>query len=301
MKEASVVQVHHATKRFGAVTAVSGVSFEAVAGRVTGLLGPNGSGKTTTLRILLGLQRAEVGYAHILGRPIADLDRPGTIIGASIDNAGFAPGRTCRNHLRMIAPLVRADDKRVDEVLEMVGLAEQSRRPVRGFSLGMRQRLALAAALLGSPRVLVLDEPANGLDPIGITWLRNTMTALAAAGTGVLVSSHMLAELDRVVEDVVLLHHGRVVFAGERDDLIVDRTAVAIAEGPRRRAIEALLTRVAAVQPLPDGRTWVAASPREVARALRDHGIDHGEAVVSPADLEAAFMARTTTSMAVAQ
>jgi len=202
------------TKKFGAVTAVSDVSFTAPAGKVTGLLGPNGSGKTTTLRAALGLVRPTVGSALIGGIPYQGLARPRRTVGALLEATGLHPGRRARDHLRVLAATAGLPDRRVDEVLDQVGLAEAARRTVRGFSLGMRQRLGLAAALLGEPGLLLLDEPANGLDPAGVAWLRGLLRELAGQGRCVVVASHGLAEVSQTADHVVILSGGRLRFAG---------------------------------------------------------------------------------------
>jgi ABC-2 type transport system ATP-binding protein len=201
------------TKRFGDVTAVRDLSFDVHAGTVTGFLGPNGAGKSTTMRLLLGLAAPTRGGALVFGRPFAELDRPGTRIGAVLEAADLHPGRTGRDHLRTLAPLVRADRGRVEEVLRLVDLTTAADRRTKGYSLGMRQRLSLAAALLGDPELLVLDEPANGLDPEGVRWLRDFLHAFAAEGRTAFVSSHVLAEVSQTVDHVVIVDHGHLVLA----------------------------------------------------------------------------------------
>ena len=214
-----VVEVRGLTKTFGPVRAVDDLTFTVRPGRVTGFLGPNGAGKTTTLRILLGLVRATAGTATISGQPYESLPEPTRFVGAALEAASFHPGRTARDHLRSHAPQARADDRRVDEVLELVGLTADGKRRVGGFSLGMRQRLALATTLLGDPRVLMLDEPANGLDPEGIAWLRALLRHLAREGRTVLVSSHVLAEVQQTVDDVVIISKGRLAHASTLAEL----------------------------------------------------------------------------------
>ena len=207
------------TKTFGPVTAVREVSFRAPAGQVTGLLGPNGSGKTTTLRVTLGLVRPTAGTALIGGLSYRSLPRPRRIVGAMLEATGFHPGRRARDHLRVLAAAADVPDQRVGEVLDQVGLAEAAGRRVRGFSLGMKQRLGLAAALLGDPQVLLLDEPANGLDPAGIAWLRGLLRGLADEGRTILVASHVLGEVAQTADRVVIVSSGRVRFAGPLDEL----------------------------------------------------------------------------------
>jgi len=213
------LEVRGLTKTFGPVTAVSDLSFRAPAGQVTGLLGPNGSGKTTTLRVALGLVRPTAGTVLIGGAGYRNLARPRRAVGAMLEAAGFHPGRRARDHLRVLAAAADVPDRRVDEVLDQVGLAEAASRRVRGFSLGMKQRLGLAAALLGDPQVLLLDEPANGLDPAGIAWLRGLLRGLADQGRTVVVASHVLGEVAQTADRVVIVSAGRLRFAGPLDEL----------------------------------------------------------------------------------
>jgi ABC-2 type transport system ATP-binding protein len=206
-----MIDVRGLTKRFGDTLAVEDLSFSVDAGRVVGFLGPNGAGKTTTLRALLGLIRPTSGTATIDGRPYGELDDPVRTVGAVLDGGMLHPGRTGRNHLRTVARAAGVPDARADELLELVGLTGAANRRAGGYSLGMRQRLGLATALLGDPRVLVLDEPANGLDPQGIRWLRDFLRALATEGRAVLVSSHVLAEVAQTADEVVVIARGRSV------------------------------------------------------------------------------------------
>ena len=208
------VEVRGLTKTFGTVTAVHDVTFSARPGRVTGFLGPNGSGKTTTLRMLLGLVAPTSGTALIGGVPYRALADPRRTVGAVLEATGCHPGRTARDHLRVIAASAGLPDSRVGQVLDQVDLTDAARRRVRGFSLGMRQRLALATALLGDPEVLLLDEPANGLDPAGMAWLRTLLRDLAADGRTVVLASHVLSEVAQTVDDVVIVSAGRLRFAG---------------------------------------------------------------------------------------
>jgi ABC-2 type transport system ATP-binding protein len=199
------------TKDFGSVRAVDDLSFTVRKGTIAGFLGPNGSGKTTTLRAVLGLVRPTSGHALVDGRPYGRLDQPSRQIGAVLDARAFHPGRSARDHLRAVAIEARIARSRVDEVLDLVGLTHAADRHAGGFSLGMGQRLALGAALLGDPRVLILDEPANGLDPEGIRWLRGFLRNLAADGHTVLVSSHGLAEIEQTVDEVIIIKDGHLV------------------------------------------------------------------------------------------
>jgi ABC-2 type transport system ATP-binding protein len=208
------IEIRGLTKRYRSVTAVDGVSFTAEPGRVTGFLGPNGAGKTTTLAMLLGLAEPAAGTATIGGARYADLDDPVRRIGAVLEANGAHEGRTGRNHLRVLCRAAGIPPERADTLLAAVGLAGAANRTVAGYSLGMRQRLGVAAALLGDPQVLVLDEPGNGLDPEGIRWLRELLRALAAGGHTVLVSSHQLAEIEQLADDIVIIAAGQVAAAG---------------------------------------------------------------------------------------
>jgi ABC-2 type transport system ATP-binding protein len=209
------VSIRGLTKHFGAVRAVQDLTFEVPAGRITGFLGPNGAGKTTTLRTTLGLVKPTAGAALIDGIRYADLPHPRRAVGAMLEATGFHGGRRGRDHLRVLAQQAGVPDRRVDEVLGLVELTAAAHRRVSGYSLGMRQRLGLASALLGDPAVLILDEPANGLDPAGIAWLRDLLRALAADGRAILVSSHVLSEVAQTVDQVVILYEGRLRYAGD--------------------------------------------------------------------------------------
>jgi len=215
----TAVSIRGLSKHFGQVQAVQDLTFDVPAGQVTGFLGPNGAGKTTTLRMVLGLVRPTAGEARIGGVRYAELRDPRRVVGAVLEATGFHPGRRGRDHLRIIADAADLPVERVDQVLDQVGLTEASRRRVGGYSLGMRQRLGLAAALLGDPQVLVLDEPGNGLDPGGMAWLRGLLRDLAADGRAVVVSSHVLAEVAQTVDRVVIVNDGRLRYDGPLDEL----------------------------------------------------------------------------------
>jgi ABC-2 type transport system ATP-binding protein len=207
----SAIEVHELYKHFGPVRAVDGLSFEVAAGRVTGFLGPNGSGKTTTLRMLLGLVSVSGGTATFGGRRYVDIEKPIQHVGAVLEATSFHPGRRARDHLKTVAIGAGIPISRVDETLDLVGLSDVARRRVGKFSLGMRQRLQLATALLGDPEILILDEPSNGLDPQGIQWLRTFIRHQASIGHAVLVSSHLLSEMEETVDDVVIVSEGKLV------------------------------------------------------------------------------------------
>jgi ABC-2 type transport system ATP-binding protein len=230
------IEVRDLTKTFGRVAALRGVSFTAPAGKVTGFLGPNGSGKTTTLRVLLGLVRPTEGAALIGGVPYGRLARPRRSVGAVLESTGFHPGRRARDHLRVLAAAGGIPGRRVDEVLDQVDLASFADRRVRGFSLGMRQRLGLAAALLGDPPVLLLDEPANGLDPAGLAWLRGLLRRLAGEGRTIVVASHVLSEVAQTVDHVVIVSAGQLRFAGPLREI-----------GPTNSALESAFLKLTTV------------------------------------------------------
>jgi ABC-2 type transport system ATP-binding protein len=207
------------TKRFGSVLAVDDLSFTLEAGTITGFLGPNGAGKTTTLRMLLGLTAPTSGHSLVLGKPYPTLERPAMSVGAVLEATDFHPGRSGRDHLRMLSRSIGLPDSRADDVLKTVELQTAGKRRVKGYSLGMRQRLGLAGALLGEPELLILDEPANGLDPEGVRWLRDFLRAFASGGRTVLVSSHVLAEVAQTVDQVLIVTHGRLVIESPLNQL----------------------------------------------------------------------------------
>jgi ABC-2 type transport system ATP-binding protein len=213
------IEIAGLSKTFGTTRAVDDLSFVVEPGSVTAFLGPNGAGKTTTLRMLLGLVAPNAGTATIGGQRYVALDRPNDVVGAVLESSSFHPGRSGRNHLRVYCTVNGYPDRRADEVLELVGLSGAADRTVRGYSLGMRQRLGLAAALLGDPYVLILDEPANGLDPPGIAWLRGFLRTLAEKGRTILVSSHVLSEVQQTADRVVIINQGRLVREGTLEDL----------------------------------------------------------------------------------
>ncbi|MGD0834587.1 MAG: ABC transporter ATP-binding protein [Candidatus Dormibacteria bacterium] len=231
------------SKDFGTVRAVDDLSFTVEHGTVTGFLGPNGAGKTTTLRMILGLATPSAGAATIGGARYADLADPARTVGAVLEATSFHPARTARNHLRVFCAAAGVADRRADEVLEVVGLSGAARVPVGRFSLGMRQRLSLATALIGDPRVLILDEPANGLDPQGIAWLRQLLRYMAdAEGRTILISSHVLSEVEQIVDRVVIIARGRLLYEGTLRDLPGGQSAVVV----RTPAVEAATAALAA-------------------------------------------------------
>lgn len=245
VRSSPVVVVESLTKRFGQHLAVDGLSFEVQRGVVTGFLGANGSGKTTTIRMILGLTRPTAGTATVRGRPFAGLSDPGKQVGIALDGAGAHPRRTGRNHLRILAAERSVDPNRIDEVLAAVELTDAADRKAGEYSLGMRQRLDLAAALLGEPAVLILDEPANGLDPAGIRWLRAFLKSYAVAGGTVFVSSHQLAEMSLLADDVIVINRGRLVTQTTVGDLTADHTVKV--KSPQAGAISRAVTDAGAV------------------------------------------------------
>lgn len=291
------------TKRFGEVTAVADLSFTVQPGTVTGFLGPNGSGKTTALRMILGLLTPTAGRATINGVGFAQLDRPGHVVGAVLDAQGFPPRRKARQHLLVYCAAIGVPDHRAEAMLELVGLSPVARRPVGGFSLGMRQRLALAVALLGDPQVLILDEPANGLDPEGIAWLRGFLQNFVCSGRTVLMSSHLLREVEQTADALVIISGGRCVFQGTLADLRGgQRPRVLVACADASALAHALVQRqINDVVWQPDGRLAVgAASPTQIGQTALAAGVAVYGMQEERTDLERAFYALTTGQHTVA-
>jgi ABC-2 type transport system ATP-binding protein len=290
-----MIAIEALTKRFGKVTAVDDLSFEVQPGRVTGFLGPNGAGKTTTLRMLLGLIHSDSGTATIDGRRYDQLEHPSAHVGVVLEESSFHPGRSGRNHLRVLAAAGRHPESRVPEVLEQVGLASAAGRRVKGYSMGMRQRLSIAAALLGDPDVLILDEPANGLDPPGIRWMRDLLRAQAARGRTVLVSSHLLSEVAQSVDDVVVISHGVLRGSGTLE------TVLGSPDGPVTRVRSADdgrlagLLREAGIAVEADARGVLLArgEPARVGQVAAQHGVALVELVARSRSLEEAFFELT--------
>jgi ABC-2 type transport system ATP-binding protein len=255
--ESAAISVRGLTKRFGKVEAVSDLSFEVRPGAVTGFLGPNGAGKSTTLRVVLGLVGPTSGSAMVLGRPYVSLPDPARSIGAVLETQSFNPLRTGRNHLRVLASAAGIPLRRADEVLEQVGLTGAARRTAGKYSLGMRQRLALGAALLGDPEVLILDEPANGLDPQGIRWLRDLLRGFAAEGKAVLVSSHVLTEMSQLADEAIVINNGRLVRQAPVAELTHTSRELRVASPENERLAAALRGRGLSVHPDGDGELRV--------------------------------------------
>ncbi len=283
------------TKDFGRIRAVDNLSFSVEQGSVTGFLGPNGAGKTTTLRMLLGLASPTSGTGTIGGRRYAELSDPARTVGAVLEATSFLPGRTARNHLRVCCAAAGVADRRADELLDLVGLTAVARVPVHAFSLGMRQRLSLATALIGEPRVLILDEPANGLDPQGMAWLRQLMRRMAdAEGRAVLVSSHVLSEVEQVVDRVVIVARGRLLYDGTLRDLPGGQDGVVLRTPAAGRAVPALAALGAEVTISPDASLWITgAAPSAVGHACWQAGVEVHELRAVGWTLEQRFLALT--------
>ncbi len=289
-----MIEVERLTKRFGSTLAVDDLSFSVQPGMVTGFLGPNGAGKSTTLRAILSLVHPDSGSTTVLGRPYEELERPGKQVGAVLEAFDAHPGRSGRNHLRVLATAAGIAPQRVDDVLGLVELGDAARRRAGGYSLGMRQRLGLAAALLGDPEVLVLDEPANGLDPQGIRWLRDFLRSLAGEGRTILISSHVLSEVAQTVDEVVIIHRGRLV----RHAAIAEVEAMAAGSTTVRtpdteRLASALAREELDVHGLDDGRLAVGAPPERVGEIAAAAGVVLHELTTERATLEEVFLQLT--------
>jgi ABC-2 type transport system ATP-binding protein len=295
------IEVDGITKRFGALTAVHELSFTVPNGSVTGFLGPNGAGKTTTLRIVLGLARPSAGEARVAGVGYGSLNDPLGTVGAALETTGFHPGRTARAHLRVACAEARLDPAQVDLVLERTGMTQFADMRVGGYSLGMKQRLAFATALLGDPKILVLDEPANGLDPAGVAWLRTFLRRFAERGGAVLVSSHLLAEIAEVADRVVVIDQGVLIAEDTVERLVAGGGEVVIVRSP---SLDVLGDRVRAaggtVDVRPDGSLAVRglAMPR-VGELAAEGGLVLHELRTERATLEQAFLSLTGSAQPV--
>jgi ABC-2 type transport system ATP-binding protein len=290
------ITVERLTKRYGETLAVDDLSFTVDAGRVTGFLGPNGAGKSTTLRALLGLVRPTSGRALVMGRPFHELKDPVRAVGAALDAHDVHPGRSGRGHLRTIAAAAGLPTSRVDEVLEMVELTPARDRRVKGYSMGMRQRLALAAALLGDPRILMLDEPANGLDPQGMRWLRDILVHLASEGRAVLISSHVLSEVEQTVDSVVVIGAGRLVMQGSLAELVKGDRRPALVRSPRADELRELLEAAGASvsrDGRPDSMHVHNVSLEQIGTLAAEHGIPIFELTHEVTTLEDRFLELT--------
>ena len=289
-----MIEVDSLTKRYGSTVAVQDLSFAVSAGRVTGFLGPNGAGKSTTMRAILGLVRPTSGTTTVLGSPYRELHQPEKRVGALLETFDAHPGRSGRSHLRVLALAGGIPRSRVDEVLALVELTGAGRRRVKGYSLGMRQRLGLAAALLGDPEVLVLDEPANGLDPQGIRWLRDFLRSLAAEGRTILVSSHVLAEVAQTVDDVVIIHRGKLIQQAAMAEVEAMAAKATTARSPEAARLASLLAAEGVeATVVVDDRITVHAPTERVGEVAAAHGIVLHELTAERASLEEVFLELT--------
>ncbi|MGH8981642.1 MAG: ABC transporter ATP-binding protein [Acidimicrobiales bacterium] len=294
---AASIEIRSLTKRFGGVTAVDDLSFTVAPGRITGFLGPNGAGKTTTLRILLDLVSATAGSTTIGGQRYRDIPDPARRVGAVLEATNFHPARRARAHLQMMAIAAGIDQTRIDEVLDLVGLGPDARRKVGDYSLGMRQRLQLAGALLGDPGVLVLDEPSNGLDPQGIAWLRVLLRHLAGEGRTVLVSSHLLAEMAQTVDDVVIVSRGQLRVQGPLSELTSQARSAMRVRTPEAQRLSTL-AHEAGFAPRPIDRETVlvdGATPEALGPLLATNQVVVYEVVQVSQNLESLFLELTTS------
>jgi ABC-2 type transport system ATP-binding protein len=289
-----VIEVEGLSKKFGSTLAVDDLTFSVESGKITGFLGPNGAGKSTTMRAILGLVRPTSGTTTVLGKRYSELDDPARHVGTLLETFDAHPGRSGRNHLRVLALAAGIPRSRVDEVLALVDLREAGKRRVKGYSLGMRQRLGLAAALLGDPAVLVLDEPANGLDPHGMRWLREFLRSLAAEGRTILISSHVLAEVAQTVDEVVIIHRGKLVRQAAMGEVEAMAAGSTMVRSPHADRLVALLAEGGiAATATADGRLAVLAPPERVGEIAAAHGIVLHELTVERASLEEVFLELT--------
>jgi len=289
-----MIEVVDLTKRYGKVVAVDHLSFRVEPGTITGFLGPNGAGKSTTLRSVLDLVHPDTGGATVLGRKYRELDRPIHRVGAVLEASEVHPGRSGRNHLRVLAAAAGIPRSRVEEVLDLVELSEAAKRRVKGYSLGMRQRLGLATALLGDPEVLVLDEPANGLDPAGIRWLRDLLRSLAAEGRTILVSSHVLAEVAQTVDRVVIIHRGRLIQQASIAEVLAGAQGGTRVRSPEASRLRTLLAaQGATVTDVGDGTLVADVPPERIGELAAANNVVLHELTVERATLEEVFLELT--------
>ncbi|GIH18404.1 ABC transporter ATP-binding protein [Rugosimonospora africana] len=290
------IMVSGLRKRFGSTVALDGMSFTIQPGQVTGFVGPNGAGKSTTMRVILGLDAPDAGRALVGGRPYRSLPRPLCQVGSLLDASALQPARTARNHLLWLAHSQGLSARRVDTVLEEAGLAAVARRRAGGFSLGMRQRLGIAAAMLGDPPTLILDEPFNGMDPEGIVWTRAFLRGLAAQGRAVLVSSHLMGELQDAADHLVVVGHGRVIADTSVAQLLAAASgdAVTLRSAALARASAVLAGAGATVVATgPDAATVGGLTTEAVVSLLSRHGVPFSEVSAQRATLEQAYLRLT--------
>lgn len=287
------IEVRSLSKTFGTVKAVDDLSFSVPTGTISGFLGPNGAGKTTTLRCLLGLISPTNGSATIGGRSYGDLPHPSTTVGAMLEASSFHPARSGRNHLRVYCTVNGFPDRRADEVLDVVGLTKAAKQKVKGYSMGMRQRLGLAAALLGDPKVLILDEPANGLDPEGIAWLRRFLRRMAEEGRTVLVSSHVLSEVEQTVDNVLIINRGKLVRQGSIAELAEHAGNTVLVRGPDLDRLKSVLPDQAEAERQDSTLRVTGLTSEEVGHLAFTERIELHELTTERSDLEKIFFALT--------
>jgi len=288
------IEIRNLSKRFGDILAVDNLSFDVQPGRITGFLGPNGAGKTTTLRLALGLVRPTSGTATIGGIPYGRLHQPLRVVGSALEATNFHPGRSGRDHLLVLADTAGMRASRVDELLGLVGLSDAADKRAGGYSMGMRQRLGLAAAMIGDPRVLLLDEPTNGLDPDGIRWLRGFLRELSSQGRTILVSSHLLAEVEQTADDVVIINRGRLITSGPISELHGSGTAVVRTSDPAALAQALLAQAQLTSRPAEDGALSVASDDlRLIGDVALRAGLPVWELRQQGGDLEQLFFSLT--------
>ena len=292
----ATIEVAGLRKRFGSALALDGMSFTVLPGQVTGFVGPNGAGKSTTMRVILGLDAPDVGRALIGGQPYARLRHPLSHVGALLDAAALQPGRTARNHLLWLAHSQGLSGRRVDEVIEQAGLGSAARRKAGGFSLGMRQRLGIAAAMLGDPPIVMLDEPFNGMDPEGIVWMRGFLRSLAAQGRAVLVSSHLMGELEDTADHLVVAGRGKVIADAAVAELIAAASGdrVTLRTSARAAAMTVLAQAGATVAATDRDSLTISDLPAErIVALLAEAGVGFSEVSAHRASLEEAYMELT--------
>lgn len=292
-----MINVSAVTKKYGNRTAVDEVSFTVKPGRVTGFVGPNGAGKSTTMRMMVGLTRPDRGEVRYAGTRYADLSNPARVVGSVLDARCMHPGRTAYDHLRATAALGNVPKSRVDDVLAIVGLETAARQRAGGFSLGMRQRLALASALLGNPEVLLLDEPANGLDPDGIRWLRTYLRSFADQGGTVFVSSHLISELSMFADDLIVIGGGRLLAAESVETIAAASEATVVAETPSTDALVALLSTHGLGVEIADSQLLISGSTRQqVSTIAFENGIQLLELTETTKSLEDSLLEMTAAT-----
>jgi ABC-2 type transport system ATP-binding protein len=290
-----MIEVEHLTKRYGKTVAVDDLTFRVTPGQITGFLGPNGAGKTTTLKAILSLVRPTSGTTRVLGKPYSELEDPVRKVGAVLETSRYHPGRSGRNHLRVLAAQAGIPRSRVEDVLELVAMKDAAKRRVGGYSLGMRQRLGLAAALLGDPQLLILDEPANGLDPAGIRWLRDLLRSLSQQGRTILVSSHVLAEVEQIADEVVIIHRGRFITQSSTAELAARAAAGVRVRSPQSDQLRQILHANGMSVVETDGGALgvVEGTPERIGELAAANNIVLHELTTEKATLEEAFLELT--------